>query len=110
LQREYRLFLEDILKAIARIEGYVGNREKKAFLSDQLLVDATLRNLEIIGEAAGNIPEAVQRKHPKVPWRDVKNFRNTAIHKYWVVDEEILWDIVENELSPLKKQIRTLLD
>jgi uncharacterized protein with HEPN domain len=72
------------------------------FLSDQLLQDAAVRRLEVLGEAAGAVSETVRRKHPAVPWRPMRGFASFSKHEYWRVDPLRLWSILEtvNRLRP----------
>ena len=73
-----------------------------------MTIDAVVRNLEIIGEAANNIPEETTDKYPEIPWREMISMRNKVLHEYFGVDEEILWQTITNDLPPLKKQLKNL--
>jgi uncharacterized protein with HEPN domain len=86
LKREYRLYLEDILEAINHIQDYTENKSIQDFRTDSLVVDAVLRNLEIIGEAATQVPDELRKKHKEVPWRDIQDFRIVVAHKYWKIN------------------------
>lgn len=110
LKREYDLYLKDILESISRIEDYVGLMNLNSFKESKMTVDAVLRNLEIIGEAVTNIPKEVRDKYDRVPWRDVQDFRIVVAHHYWKINLDRVWDIIENKLGPLKKQIEDILD
>jgi len=110
LQRTYNLFIKDMLYAIEKIRRAMAGLARDELFRDELRVDAILRNLEVIGEAVASVPKEVKEAHPEIPWKDIKNFRNTAIHKYWALDEEILWDILSEELDPLEEALRDLLD
>jgi len=74
-----------------------------------MAADAIVRNIEILGEAVVNIPEDIKKKYPEVPWIKIKNFRNVVIHQYWIVDYDILWDIITTKLQVLKEQIKDIL-
>ena len=65
--------------------------------------------LEIIGEAANQVPEEIKKKHSKIPWRDIQDFRIVVAHKYWKINLERIWDIIENKLQDLREQIEDLL-
>jgi len=79
------------------------------FKKNQMVIDATARNLEIIGEAAAQLQEWVKKKYIGVPWQDITDFRNVVIHKYHTLDIDIIWDIIEHKLDPLKKQVQHIL-
>jgi uncharacterized protein with HEPN domain len=109
MQRDSRVYLEDILEAITRIRSYTSGLGREAFLADGRTVDAVVRNLEIIGEAAKGVPEDVRRQAPDVEWRKIAGLRDVLIHAYSTVDLEIVWDIVENKLGPLADEVRRVL-
>lgn len=110
MHRSHGLYLDDILKSICKIQEYVGNLDLSAFTKDGMRIDAVVRNLEIIGEAAKNIPQEVKDKYPAVDWIKISNFRNILAHEYFGIDNEILWDIVKNKLPKLQNQIRTIIE
>lgn len=79
------------------------------FVSNEMAYDATLRNLEIIGEAAKHIPDEVRTRYPHVPWRQMAGLRDVLAHAYFGLDEAVLWDIVRNEVPPLVGLIGDIL-
>jgi len=88
-KRDPELFIQDMLKAIEKIERYTESIENlEEFEKKDIVVDAVLRNLEIIGEAAKNIPEEIRKKYPEIPWNRVVGLRNVVIHGY--LDEKSL--------------------
>lgn len=109
-KREWKLFIEDILESIEKIEEYIRNTEFDDFKKDNRTIDAVVRNLEIIGEAAKNIPEDVRVKYQNVNWRGMAGLRNRIIHKYFGVDLKIIWLIIKEELPRLKAQIEQILE
>ena len=108
MKRDLRLFIEDILENINLIENSTKNLSKKEFESDKLIIDATIRRLEIIGEAVKNIPASFRDKYPKIPWRDIAGFRDVVIHAYFGVVLDRVWEIIERDLPKLKKQIEKI--
>ena len=76
MRREYKLYLEDILTSISKIKNYAGDSSYEALLADEMRLDAIVRNFEIIGEAASNIPAEIRDKYPSVEWRKISDFRN----------------------------------
>jgi len=110
-KRDPELFIQDMLKAIEKIERYTESIENlEEFEKKDIVVDAVLRNLEIIGEAATNIPEEIRKKYPEIPWNRVVGLRNVVIHGYFVVDLEIIWVIIREQLPELKDVLRKMMD
>jgi len=101
-KRDLRLFLMEILEAIEKIERYIDSLSFEDFVKNEMVVDAVIRNLEIVGEAARNIPEEVRSKYSDIPWKRVVGFRNIVIHGYFDVDLEIVWVIAKERLPELK--------
>lgn len=104
-KRESELYLQDILISIQRIEEYTKGLSSKDFEADWKTVDAVVRNLEIIGEAAKNMPEEIIEKYPEIPWNSMVSMRNKVIHEYFGVDVEILWKTIYEDLPLLKEEI-----
>ena len=103
--RDYKLYLRDILEAINRIENSMEGITKEFFEKDVDIQDVVLRRLEIIGEAASNIPSVIKNKYLNVEWKKIMGFRIVVAHTYFKVDMDIVWDIVKNELPKLKKEL-----
>jgi len=110
MTRNIILFLEDILENINLIENSLEQISKSLFQTDLDKRDATLRRLEIIGEAVKNLPEEFRKKYPKVLWKDIAGFRDILTHAYFGVDLERVWEVVEKDLPKLKKQIEEILE
>ena len=108
-KRDFRLFLYDILESVERIKKYTLGMKYEDFEADDKTIDAVLRNLEIIGEAARNVPEEIRDKYPEVPWRRLVGLRNVVIHHYFGVDLEVIWKIVSRDLKDLEGKIRRVL-
>ncbi len=108
MRRDYKVYLEDILEAIGRIRKYTSGVTAEALGSDTKTLDAILRNLEVIGEAAKKIPETVRAQNPQIEWRKIAGLRDIIIHEYFNVDTEISWDITQNKLPIFEKQIREI--
>ena len=107
--RDYRFYLEDIQSSVQKIEKFTKGLTLQKFQKDDLVIDAVIRNLEVIGEASGNIPDKIKKKYPDIEWKKITALRNILIHEYFGVDHEILWDIVTNKLPELKKTINAAL-
>lgn len=110
MKRKFDLYLADIIEAIDRLEEYTCDVDFDAFTKKKMVVDAVLRNLEIIGEAASQVPEEVKQKHGDIPWRDIQDFRIVVAHHYWRMNLERVWDIVQHKLSSLREQVQGVLN
>lgn len=108
-KREEALYIQDILTAINNIEEYTKDLTFSDFDEDKKTIDAVVRNLEIIGEAAKNISKNIVQLHPEIPWEKMVSMRNKVIHEYFGVDTEILWETIHEDLPGLKKQIKELI-
>jgi uncharacterized protein with HEPN domain len=112
--KDSRAYLAQILDCIARVESYVVDGEE-AFFSSSLIQDAVVRNLEIIGEAAGRVPEDYRRGTPEIPWRELIGFRNVLIHQSVVgdhpegIDAGLVWEAVVTDLPRIKSSVAKLI-
>jgi len=103
------VYLKHILDAIARIEEYAGRVERSAFMTNRLVQDGVIRQVEVIGEAAKRVSEELKRKCPDIPWKDITGMRNKLIHDYFGVDLEAVWETVRKDVPRLKSQVEALL-
>ncbi len=108
-RRDARLLLRDILESLEKIERYTAGLTPERFAQDDRTVDAVVRNLEVIGEAARQIPLEIRERYPEVPWRRVIGLRNVVVHEYFAVDVEILWTVVRQSLPDLKEALRRMM-
>ena len=108
-KREPLLYLQDILTSLSRIKDYTKGLSFEDFSNDWKTIDAIVRNLEIIGEAARNMPEEVLEKYPDIPWGGMVSMRNKIIHEYFGVDMDILWKTIQEDLEPLKNKIEEMV-
>lgn len=109
MKRDLILFVGDILENIKLLENSTGNISRKELENNLDIRDATVRRLEVMGEAVKNIPNLFREKYPEVPWKKLAGLRDVIIHAYFGVDLDVIWDIVKNDISPLKKQIERIL-
>lgn len=110
MPRDYKVYLEDIIEAIRKIRFFTSDTSLQTFSSDIKTFDAVIRNLEIIGEAIKRVPEEIRSKYPDIEWRKIGGFQDILIHEYFGVDTEIIWDIIQNKLPVLERQIKRILE
>lgn len=99
------IFTGHIIESIELIEEYVKNKTEVDFFSSRQLQDSVIRRLEIIGEAAKNLPSEIKEKNPDIPWKKMAGLRDVLIHEYFGVDLELTWQIIQNDIPVLKRQI-----
>ena len=107
--RQWVFRIHDILKAIEKIRRYSRGMTMTKFKDNELVIDAVVRNFEIIGEASKSIPPSVQRAYTDIPWKEMKGMRDILIHEYFGVDTKILWHATTKNLPSLQKQLEELL-
>jgi len=107
-EREWRLYLDDMIAFTEKVLGYTDGLDQAGFESSPKTYDASLRNLELIGEAATRIPQAVRDLAPEIPWRQLISTRNRLIHGYLGIDNDILWSIIQDDVPGLLAKLRQL--
>lgn len=107
--REWRFYVEDMVSFCDKVIEYTRGLDRNSFSADPMRYDATLRTLELIGEAATHVPAEVRATSTGVPWRLVIAVRNRLIHGYLGIDDDTLWSIVRDDVVPLREQLLELL-
>ena len=109
-KREWRFYLEDMIEFSLKVQSYTEGMNQAEFTANTLTYDATLRNLELIGEAATHIPGEIQSAHPDIPWRLIIATRNRLIHAYLGIDDDTIWSIVQDDIPALLTALQALKD
>ena len=109
LHRQWRLRIQDIIECAERIEQYTAGQDFERFARSRMMVDAVVRNLEIMGEAARHVPPEVQARCPEVAWRLMNDMRNVLIHAYPRVDLGAVWQAVTQDVRPTRERLVQLL-
>jgi len=100
-KRVWHFYLTDMIEFTEKVLLYTDGFDQAGFLKSGLTYDATLRNLELIGEAATHIPNDVRTSHPEIPWRMIIATRNRLIHGYLGIDTDTIWSIIKDDLPEL---------
>ncbi len=110
MPRDYKLYLEDIIVAIQNIEEYTKGIPISKLDENQMLLDAVLYNLEVIGEAAKHLTDELKMNYPEVEWRKIAGLRDIVAHEYFGISIDIIRDIVSNKLPPLHATIKKIIE
>ncbi|MEE9377059.1 MAG: DUF86 domain-containing protein [Candidatus Lokiarchaeia archaeon] len=107
-ERTPKIYFEDIITFIKRIESYIQDLNFENFKENQLVIDAVIRNLVLIGEASKNISSEIRKKFSNVPWSEMIGLRNLATHGYFKIDLTIIWDIITKDIPENKQSIHNI--
>lgn len=105
MQREWRFYLDDMIGFAQKVVAYTQGLDHDGFIASGLNYDATVRNLELIGEAAAHVPDEIRQANPQIPWRLIIATRNRLIHGYLGIDNDTLWSIVHSDVPALLPQL-----
>ena len=107
-EREWLFYVDDMILFCDRVIAFTEGLDKAGFVQDQMRFDATVRNLELIGEAATHVPERVRGSNPAVAWRKILATRNRLIHAYLGIDNDTVWSIIESDVPALRAALADL--
>ena len=108
--RPWRFYIQDMIEFSEKVLAYTEGMDQKAFIADGLIYDATLRNLQLIGEAATHIPGEVRQAHSEIPWHAIIGTRNRLAHSYLTISDCIIWGIIQEAVPDLLPALRGLLE
>jgi uncharacterized protein with HEPN domain len=109
-KREWTDYLRDILTHAGKAEQFVAGVEFEAFRANDEKVLAVIRALEIVGEAARQVPSSLRTRYPEIPWEDAIGMRDKLVHEYFGVDLEVVWRTVHDDLPPLRRAVARMLE
>lgn len=109
MQRDPLVYLDDILQACRSVQRYTTDLTFEKFADDQEKIDAVVRNFQIIGEAAKNIPADLRARLTEVDWRGVAGFRDVLVHRYFDIDLDLTWQIITERVAPLADAVERFL-
>ena len=104
-----RFSIQDMIEFCERISDYTAGYEKEPFIEDSLVYDATLRNLELIGDATAHVSQSVRDGFPAVPWQELVGLRNRLVHGYESIDNDNIWWLVRDAVPKLLRALRDLI-
>lgn len=108
--REWRFYLQDMISFAEKVITYTEGFDRDGFVACGLNYDATIRNLELIGESATHIPDEVRQSNPHIPWRMIIATRNRLIHGYLGVDNDTVWSIIKGDIPTLLADLESLYE
>lgn len=109
MKKDPQILLKHILENLELIEGFTKDLSREEFHKSAKTQYAVLRGLEIIGEAARNLPEDFKARHGDIPWEDIAGMRNRIIHEYFGVDLEVVWGTIRRDIPNLKRKVEGIL-
>ena len=109
MNKDFKLYLHDILNSIEIINSYIADCNFQEFEKNEMLNDAVMRRLEIIGEASSRLPSEITDQRVNIPWSQIKALRNIIVHQYDEVDLNDLWNVIQKDLPILKKNVEEML-
>lgn len=107
-EREWRFYVEDMVGFCTKVLSYTQGLDAATFAGSGIHYDASLRNIELVGEAATHIPDHIRQAHPQIAWRKIIATRNRLIHGYLGIDNDVLWSIVQTDIPQLLEQLLAL--
>jgi uncharacterized protein with HEPN domain len=110
MKRNFAIYIRDILDNMENICSFTENLSYEAFADDKKVHYAVVRCLEIIGEAAKNVPEDIRNRHPDIPWKEMAGMRDKVIHSYFGVDLKKVWLVVQDDIPRLRPGFQKILN
>lgn len=107
--KDETVYLRHILDEIAFLKRISADRTLQDLINDDYFAHAVRSAIEVIGEAANNVPDRIKHENPDIPWREMASLRNKIIHGYFQIDYTIVWNVIEKDLPDVEPKITALL-
>ena len=107
--RRWNLYVQDMIEFAEKVLSYTAGLDQDAFAADGRTYDATLRNIQLIGEAATHIPSDAREAYPTIPWRAIIGVRNRLAHSYLHISDAVIWSIIQDAIPSMLPQLRKML-
>ena len=108
MKKDDMIYIGHILEATEKIYKYCSSMKKTEFLRNDLVKDAVVRNIEIVGEAAKKLSSEFRKRYPEIPWKDISGMRDKIVHDYTGIDYRVVWDVVQIDLPDLKIRLKNI--
>jgi uncharacterized protein with HEPN domain len=108
MSRDAALYISDLIESVTRIMDYTDGVSREQLDDDHEKVDAIIRNFEVLGIAARNLPDEVKERYSDIPWNDIVSLRNKVAHEYFAINLDIIWQTIKEDLPTLKHQLAQL--
>lgn len=102
--------LRHVLEAIETIEGYIAGTDFDGFVSNSMMLDACIRQLQVVGESCRSVTIDLRQKYPDIPWKQIVGLRIIVIHEYFGIDINVIWEIIQDDLPSFKIQVLNVLE
>ena len=109
MSRSVSLYIHDILQNMRDAEEFIRGMSREQFEADKRTLNAVLRSIEVIGEAAKHVPENIRARYPNIPWKEMAGMRDKVIHFYMGVDLEAVWMVVKDRIPALRPSVEQIL-
>lgn len=110
MSRSLKLYCDDIVISCDKILRYTQGLDYDSFFADELRFDAVIRNLQVIGESVKQIPPEIREKYTQIEWRKIAGLRDILVHAYFSLTDEIIWDIIQTKIIPLKATVLIIIE